>query len=140
MKFHPDGTYPEIEEAAQRLGRALTESEVLVLGIGMGQAARALPEALVLIAQERRRQVEKEGWTLAHDDEHIDGELAGAAASYAASAMRQVAEGIPAAAVMPLQTWRWPSKWWKPKDPLRDLVRAGALIVAEIERLRRAAP
>ena len=31
----------------------------------------------------------------------------------------------------------WDSEWWKPKDRRRDLIRAGALIVAEIERLDR---
>jgi hypothetical protein len=35
--------------------------------------------------------------------------------------------------------WPWSVQWWKPKDRRRDLVRAGALIVAEIERLDRAA-
>lgn len=29
--------------------------------------------------------------------------------------------------------------WWKPKDRRRNLVKAGALIVAEIERLDRLA-
>ena len=31
----------------------------------------------------------------------------------------------------------WDASWWKPKDRRRDLVRAGALIIAEIERLDR---
>jgi hypothetical protein len=35
--------------------------------------------------------------------------------------------------------WPWSREWWQPKDRRRDLVRAGALIVAEIERLDRAA-
>jgi hypothetical protein len=38
-----------------------------------------------------------------------------------------------------LEIWPWDRKWWKPKDRRRDLVRAGALILAEIERLDRAA-
>jgi len=29
----------------------------------------------------------------------------------------------------------WAREWWKPKDRRRDLIRAAALIVAEIERL-----
>ena len=33
--------------------------------------------------------------------------------------------------------WPWSDKWWKPKDKIRDLVRAGALIAAEIDRLQR---
>lgn len=33
--------------------------------------------------------------------------------------------------------WPWDAKWWKPKNTRRDLVRAGALIVAELERMDR---
>lgn len=98
-------------------------------------------KGVALIAAERRRQVEKEGWTHEHDDEHVEGEMAGAAASYAAAAQRDIAEGPLLAGHQrpPLQTWRWAAKWWKPKDPISNLVRAGALIAAEIDRLTRAA-
>jgi len=37
------------------------------------------------------------------------------------------------------RTWPWAEKWWKPKNERRDLVKAAALILAEIERLDRAA-
>lgn len=99
------------------------------------------------IAAERRRQVVEEGWTAAHDDEHPGGELAQAAAAYAYAAalpdsLRRIVTGI--YSLSNIQTlrdmWPWESRWWKPKDRRRDLVRAGALIVAEIERLDRAAP
>lgn len=34
--------------------------------------------------------------------------------------------------------WPWHSSWWKPSDdPIRNLVKAGALIAAEIDRLQR---
>lgn len=46
--------------------------------------------------------------------------------------VNRVYEGIP-------RLWAWHSRWWKPKDRRCNLVRAGALIVAEIERLDRAA-
>lgn len=83
--------------------------------------------ALADIAAERKRQIEAEGWTVGHDDRHTDGALAKAATCYAS--------------VYPLAAsyWPWDIKWWKPKDRRRDLVRAGALIVAEIERLDRLA-
>jgi len=35
--------------------------------------------------------------------------------------------------------WTWERAWWKPTTRRRDLVKAGALILAEIERLDRAA-
>lgn len=97
---------------------------------------------------ERRRQVEAEGWTPKHDDEHDKGEMARAAACYALHAGSCFAwradayqsakphEGNPAAQD---SLWPWDMQWWKPKDPRRDLVRAGALILAELERLDRAA-
>jgi hypothetical protein len=99
------------------------------------------------IADERRRQRVIEGWSLAHDDCHADGEMSRAAACYAAhaSAYQRVASnvGLEAyAAVEPRASinsigWPWDREWWKPRNPRRDLVRAAALIVAEIERLDR---
>jgi hypothetical protein len=32
----------------------------------------------------------------------------------------------------------WSATWWKPKDRRQDLVRAGALVISEIERIDRA--
>lgn len=81
------------------------------------------------IAAERQRQIDGEGWTTEHDDEHSRGEMANAAACYAAAEITAPCAGL----------WPWPDSWWKPKSRRRDLIRAGALIVAEIERLDRAA-
>ena len=86
-----------------------------------------------LIAAERQRQIAKEGWDFSHDDEHTDGELAQAAACYALwSRRRRYTYGY-----IPFR-WPWEPEAWKPKGRLRDLVRAGALIAAEIDRLQRA--
>jgi hypothetical protein len=88
------------------------------------------------IAAERRRQAEAEGWAPEHDDrQHADRSLLKAAISYAMSA----AQGMYTTLSDPPSWWPWERSWWKPKDRRRDLVRAGALIVAEIERLDRAA-
>ena len=97
----------------------------------MQQGAPVIDE----IRAERERQISCEGWTHEHDDRHTDGSLALAGASYArhAHAHPHLSEiATPA-------DWPWESGWWKPKDRRRDLVRAAALIVAEIERLDRAA-
>jgi len=95
-----------------------------------------------LIAAERQRQMEVEGWTPAHDDRHIAGEMVKAARCYAHLAEsgarlgdqvpNETYRGMPAPVV-----WPWDVKWWKPTDPIRDLVKAGALIAAEIDRLAR---
>jgi hypothetical protein len=83
------------------------------------------------IAAERRRQIEKEGWTPEHDDAHDNDQMAQAAAAYA------LATFAPWEAKR--RIWPWDLKWWKPRGHRENLVRAGALIVAEIERLDRAA-
>ena len=89
------------------------------------------PFMLAVIA-ERRRQVEGEGWSLDHDDQHYRGELARAGASYAVNAGRTEGQrGDP-----PIY-WPWDREWYKPAGFRRDLVKAGALIVAEGERFDR---
>lgn len=99
------------------------------------QQAAPLSAALADIAAERRRQIEQEGWTPEHDDAHSDGQMATAAACYAISAHNVIRYKR---ITMP-SWWPWDSKWWKPGTTRRDLVKAGALIAAEIERLDRAA-
>lgn len=77
------------------------------------------------IEAERRRQVEVEGWTAEHDAQHSADELTGAAACYLNAA--------DANAKQP-RRWPWDSQWWKPKDRLRNLERAGALYLAAADR------
>ena len=95
------------------------------------------------VLAERQRQISEEGWDDIHDDMNDRGELAQAAACYALS-------GTPAdEAVFIHGRWKdprglfwphsWDKEWWKPTDRRRDLVKAGALILAEIERLDRIA-
>jgi hypothetical protein len=93
-----------------------------------------LSRAAFDVLQERIRQVSEEGWDAAHDDEHIGGEIALAASAYSYHAGRHPRPYLGSAP----NWWPWDARGWKPKDPRRDLVRAGALIIAEIERLDRA--
>jgi hypothetical protein len=93
--------------------------------------------ALLDIAEERVRQIEKKGWTPEHDDAHKPGEMARAAACYADPPA--VRPGSAAALVAPTR-WPWDSKWWKPGAPHCNRVKAGALLVAELARHLRSAP
>lgn len=104
---------------------------------------RVAPDVLAEVAAERRRQAEPrpdgEGFTAAQDDGYINGELARAAACYAHPDRPMLAgyrDRLP-----PRPAWwpeRWSAFWWKPKDRRRDLIRAIALLVAEVEQLDRA--
>lgn len=87
---------------------------------------------------ERERQITEEGWSAAHDDEHLPGHLARAGACYAlyeASEAKAFSEWL-LSVIRSIWPFEW--SWWKPKDRRRNLVRAAALIIAEIERLDRA--
>lgn len=91
------------------------------------------------IAAERSRQIHVERFTLAHDDAHSGDELAAAAGVYALDDTAIVRRGEPwhGHDFIRKQYWPWAPRWWRPHDRRRDLIRAGALIVAEIERLDR---
>lgn len=90
------------------------------------------PGALAIVA-ERRRQIEAEGWTPDHDLAHKPGELAKAGACYAMARGTHVLHGEMIHAPQPA-AWPWESSWWKPADQRRNLVKAGALILAELDR------
>jgi len=108
------------------------------------------------IRNERARQVNLEGWTIDHDNDHTGEQLAAAAAAYALPELLRTYVSVrvedppqPSFAIDPVsgwgpfykfipRDWPWAAEWWKPKNRRYDLVRAAALIVAEIERLDRA--
>lgn len=91
----------------------------------------AFNPAILDVASERRRQRSIEGWTSEHDDAYQNSELAEAAACYAINAHNQ--------GFSTPEHWPWDPEWWKQSGARRDLVKAGALILAEIERIDRAA-
>ena len=104
---------------------------------------RALSEAAKDVLAERQRQVDVEGWTAEHDDTHAQGELARAAACYATeldiwTGHEQADHKGRSTLIGAHRLWPWPQEWWKPTDRRRNLVKAGALILAEIERIDRA--
>lgn len=96
-----------------------------------------------LIATERARQIAVEGWTPEHDDTHDDAEMVKAARAYSWVALCEVCFAADATdfRIIP-NDWpmEWSRHWFKPSDdPVRNLVKAGALIAAEIDRLQRLA-
>lgn len=106
------------------------------------------------ITAERKRQIEQEGWSPEHDDAHSQGDLLNAAICYADPSATDYMKTVPhhwdygrslddvdqpIGEVRVPQSWPWDGQWWKPGDRRRDLVRAAALIAAEIDRLDRQA-
>ncbi|SHK52651.1 hypothetical protein [Halomonas caseinilytica] len=92
--------------------------------------------AIAEVLAERHRQVNQEGWSHEHDDSHHQGELAAAAGCYA---LHTCLMGRGKAQDTVPSPWPWDASWWKPTIARRNLIKAAALILAEIERLDRAA-
>ena len=101
-----------------------------------------------LIALERKRQLEEEGWNAHHDSRHEPGTLSMAGAQYARVAsmwgkslhkgtsrletLMEIKDTAPG-------SWPWSQDWWKPTpdDLLRQYAKAGALIAAEMDKIIR---
>lgn len=100
-----------------------------------------------MIERERNRQITREGWSIKHDDKQNLDQLSWAAVAYVMpDPVMRFAEANMAnshhASSMCLSReclWPWPATTYKPTphDRMRELVKAGALIVAEMERLQR---
>jgi hypothetical protein len=103
-----------------------------------------MKNGIELIAEERQRQIEKEGWSFEHDAMHDSDELAFAAVAYALP-YETVDLGDDDTLVNPvivkirrIKFWPWEWNFWRPspKNRVRELVKAGALIAAEIDRIQ----
>lgn len=102
-------------------------------------------QGMIDVLEERRRQVDEEGFDFEHDDKCDRGQLVRGALNYAAAASNNIylnrqyiSDDAPPFQKygQPLR-WPWDGAWWKPGTARRMLVKAAALIVAEIERLDR---
>lgn len=117
-----------------------------------------MKSGIELIAAERQRQIEVEGWNDLHDNDHNTMQLSGAAGCYLANAINKAYEGEPHTKKKRARFqynydemwkpgvvrkggwkdgWPWDEEWDKRKkhDKVRSLVIAGALIAAELDRL-----
>jgi hypothetical protein len=92
-----------------------------------------------LIATERRRQIEVEGWDAANDAGNDEQEMVYGASAYLQSVMHPHHHPNMKRDFILNMYWprQWNPAWFKPTTPIRDLVKAGALIAAEIDRLQR---
>jgi hypothetical protein len=96
-----------------------------------------------LIAAERARQIEQEGYNAEHDEGHAQ-QLIEAGKRYAGDAEFMLRGGHPEdgnpwvedAHMGPTKDWPWHEDYYKPgSDPMQTLVKAGALIAAAIDSL-----
>lgn len=90
------------------------------------------------VLAERRRQISELGRDEGHDVmQNKPGDLSRAAASYALNAGQalDLADKTTPSTDTPPAFWPWAPQWWNPKTAREDLVRAGALILAEIDRM-----
>ncbi len=111
---------PWLRRAANNESVEYTRTDILQPGFGGSDGAAR-------IAKERRRQIEKEGYDEEHDAQEPINRMVACAISYA---MYDIDEKEADA------WWEWDRQYFKPKDRLRNLERAGALIAAAIDKLQ----
>ncbi|HFH2906925.1 hypothetical protein [Pseudomonas aeruginosa] len=118
---------PQSELNAARIAGALSKAPP-------AQAQHSVPRAWLDVQAERRRQVEVEGYHGFRDSHYINYELSKAARAYIEVSWHALSGGLPCKKP---ESWPWMAgfKW---SDGRTMLVKAGALILAEIERLDRA--
>lgn len=91
--------------------------------------------ALNLIEHERKEQMNKHGFSREQDCRYVHGDLAAVGALYAlTSALTDEGVDYALAAYWP---HTWDRRYWRPapSNPLKNMVKAAALLTAEIERL-----
>ncbi|MCD1616948.1 helix-turn-helix domain-containing protein [Salipiger manganoxidans] len=140
-RYLMEETWPREAQLRQICAHFSTDARLLMEPLDTINApapAVTVHDGIAAIAAERQRQIEVEGWTPGHDDQHQGAELAQAAAAYVLNCCDD--SDSPARRFLGADIWPWADEWWKPSgDPRRDLVKAGALIAAEIDRLDRMA-
>jgi hypothetical protein len=122
------------EEHGGNVTAAEAEAESLTGCTDARSADRALlTPGMLLVRDERNRQINAEGFDDQHDDAHDGGDLSRAGRCYAAFAIQQMAGSGPTTLDAPA-SWPFAAEWWKPsRDPLRNLTKAAALIIAEMD-------
>ncbi|HEX4954766.1 MAG TPA: hypothetical protein VF017_15345 [Thermoanaerobaculia bacterium] len=95
----------------------------------------------LLVARERRRQIETEGYDSRHDSAHGPAALMLAGVSYLLSAARAVGgASTPVRSWQPQLYWPWDLADYKPRTAQRDVERAAALAIAALDCLLAPAP
>jgi hypothetical protein len=145
--------FNELDENAKPTGRVLTRrvsyvitepKDELPIKNGCILIGLTSNSGIDLIRAERQRQIILEGYDANNDDSLVDPTdkrnwelpLVEAAIAYADQVAMQAHPHDAGAAVH--ERWPWHASFWKPSTPIRMLVKAGALIAAEIDRRLRA--
>ena len=119
------------EEKSEALQQRLTVAEQRA-----GELERLIDSGAARdVLSERRRQIMEEHRLPSDDDDYTLGQLAWAASGYAAGSTPSHQAG----GTLQPTNWPWAPRWWKPGAPRQMLIKSGALILAEIERIDRAA-
>lgn len=113
-------------EAWELCGRPVVKVSGRTGGVSVSHLEPTTQSAAVRdVLAERQRQISDEGWSPEHDDGHTSYELSAAALCYINPFLAD-------------DFWPWNDAFWKPSDHRRNLIKATALLLAEIERLDRA--
>lgn len=144
IEIAPPETFQPFRDFTERVCQIFDNTSHTADGLTTKTEAPA-SQATKDVLAERQRQISVEGWTPEHDDDHVHGQMAGAASCYARHinarswVVIDLDDGPEVYRNEPAPNyWPWDESWWKPTTPRRDAVKACALLLAEIERIDRA--
>lgn len=120
----------------------LTQREPIAVALQQESRRVLSGEALSRLLRERIEQVERHGYTRSHDADHQEGEIGlGALAYLCAGLAVELGDGFDEAAARQAacldsaaNVWPWPRELFRPHDYETCLVKAGAMILAELDR------
>ena len=82
--------------------------------------------AINLVKEEREKQINKHGYTVAYDRQHHDKAVLHGALAYLNSTIYSSTVGI--------EDWPFEKESFKPEGDIKNLVKAAAMIIAEIDK------
>lgn len=135
MKLYKAGfTFAQVENFWKD---CMSSAEIMIENKKRGLKPLSAMSGADLIYLERNRQISEEGYTIEKDKNYTNGQLASAAICYAMSPEQRGFENDENVS-LDLAIWPWSISSWKPssEDRIKELTKAGALIAAEIDRLR----
>lgn len=118
----------------------LTTGAPLARPIGMGGIAALTGPAFRALCAERLEQVERHGFTAAHDARHVDGEIAQGALAYLLAGMAaalgmdddpRATETLAAA----FNAWPFAGSGFRTGTPSECFIKAAAMLLAEVDRI-----
>lgn len=116
----------------------MIDADALARPISHGGMAALTGPAFRALCQERLDQVERHGFSAAHDDMHRDSAIAQGALAYLLAGMAPDCRLPDTLAETAANIWPWGAHTFRPGATEECFIKAAAMLLAEVDRIHRA--